>query len=257
MPTISGAIAIPVTAGAKPLTTCRYCELTKNSANRPKNPVARPSVVARSPPERKTRGSNSGARERRAWTVKAATSRAPTPNAVRMCGEAQPWPGPSTMPNSTATRPAVSSRVPTGSGLPCAERAVRGVVTATAAARTAANGTIAANSARQDRYWPTRPPPRLPAMPPSPMASVQDAIAWARRSGPARCTRMDIVAGVISAAPAPEMPRPAISRAGPGASALVAAPAANRARPASRAPLRPCRSPSAPAGMSRPAKTMT
>lgn len=94
-------------------------------------------------------------------------------------------------------------------------------------------------------------------MPPRPMARVQDAIAWALRRGPARWTRIDIVAGVISAAPAPEMPRPAISSAGSGANALVAAPAANRPSPVRRAPLRPYRSPRAPAGTSSAAKAMT
>ncbi len=66
-----------------------------------------------------------------------------------------------------------------------------------------------------------------------------------------------MVAGMISAAPAPQIPRPAMSTAGTVASALTAAPAAKRPSPARRAPLRPTRSPSAPAGISSPAKTMT
>ncbi len=161
------------------------------------------------------------------------------------------------MPKSSATRPVVRRAVPAGSRLLRAERAVRGVVRVTARASRAASGTIAPNRARQERNWPTRPPPRFPASPPRPSARVQDANARERCSGAERWTRIDIVAGVISAAPAPDRPRPAISVAGFCASALVAAPAANRASPASSAPLRPCRSPSAPAGMRSPAKTMT
>ncbi len=98
---------------------------------------------------------------------------------------------------------------------------------------------MTANSARQLRNWPASPPPRLPAAPPSPSDSVQAPIERARCSGADSRIRIDRVAGVISAAPAPDRPRPAIRAAGAEASALVAAPAANRASPVSRAPLRP------------------
>lgn len=83
--------------------------------------------------------------------MKAATSTAPAPNAPVIRADSQPYDGPSMIPNSTATRPAISSTAPSGSVCPWAERSVRGTTRATTAISSAASGTMAQNSARQPR----------------------------------------------------------------------------------------------------------
>ena len=65
----------------------------------------------------------------------------------------------------------------------------------------------------------------------------------------------DSVAGMTSAAPAPCTALPAMITSAEPAKPLTSAPAPNTAKPANNAPLRPNRSPSAPAVSNSPAKT--
>ena len=81
------------------------------------------------------------------------------------------------------------------------------------------------------------------------------AIAFARSRPGKTFVRMDSVEGMMNAAPMPMTARPAITCPDEPANAPISEPAANTTRPAWRAPLRPKRSPSAPAVNSRPAKT--
>ncbi len=90
-----------------------------------------------------------------------------------------------------------------------------------------------------------------------PDAPVQVAMAWGRSAGGKAIRASDSVAGMTRAAPAPVMTRPASSIGMPVARAQIRQPAANTPRPHSSARLRPQRSPTTPAGISRQAKTMT
>ena len=65
----------------------------------------------------------------------------------------------------------------------------------------------------------------------------------------------DSVVGMIAAAPTPMSARSAISRPGSSVTMPNAAAVPKTASPTSSRPLRPKRSPSAPANRSRPAKT--
>jgi hypothetical protein len=91
--------------------------------------------------------------------------------------------------------------------------------------------------------------------PPTPASADHSATACGRSAGATRASVTARVAGSTNAAPMPVKARPAISTVTLGASAAMTDPAANRPRPISIPRLRPNRSPSAPAGISRHANT--
>ena len=90
------------------------------------------------------------------------------------------------------------------------------------------------------------PPPEMPA---------QMAMALARSWAGKTLVRIDSVAGMTNAAPRPMTARLAISWVEPVDRAPPMMPTPKMARPSCRAPLRPKRSPRAPAVSSTPAKT--
>ncbi len=158
------------------------------------------------------------------------------------------------MPYSRATLPAVSSSPPPAStGSRC--RLCAGTCQAIRAAAASAIGTPAQNSACQPPNSTARPPPRLPITPPIPVNPDHSATPRGGGARAPRGPRAPPVVGSTSAAPTPVSARPAISTTTLGASAARVDPAANKVRPVSIPRLRPNRSPSAPAGISRHANT--
>ena len=95
-----------------------------------------------------------------------------------------------------------------------------------------------------------------PTAAPAPANPVHVAMALVRSSGGKIVVMSERVAGMTKAAPAPMIPRPMITWLGASAKPATPSPAAKTTNPTSSAPLRPKRSPSAPAGSSRPANTM-
>ena len=79
--------------------------------------------------------------------------------------------------------------------------------------------------------------------------------AFERASGGNALVMIDNVDGITNAAPAPATARQTIRKLGPVAAAASAYAAPNTTNPAMSVRLRPNRSPSAPAGKSRPANT--
>ena len=99
------------------------------------------------------------------------------------------------------------------------------------------------------------PPISGPIAAPAPANPAHTAMAFARsRRGNADCSRLS-VDGMIKAAPMPMMARQAMRAVAWPMKALAADALAKITNPVSRAPLRPKRSPMAPAGSSRAAKT--
>ncbi len=94
-----------------------------------------------------------------------------------------------------------------------------------------------------------------PSAPPTPANAAQIAIAFGRSWIGNEFRMIDRVAGMISAAPRPITERRAISCAGSPDWLAASAARPKITRPHSSAPLRPNRSPNAPAGRRNPANT--
>ena len=90
---------------------------------------------------------------------------------------------------------------------------------------------------------------------PAPEMPAHTAIALARSRVGKTLVRIESVDGMTNAAPTPMIARAAITWPEVSASAPNSEPSPNTTRPSWRAPLRPKRSPRAPAVKRRPAKT--
>lgn len=90
-----------------------------------------------------------------------------------------------------------------------------------------------------------------------PATEAQMAMALARSAGGNTVARIDRLPGITSAAPTPITPRARISCQVAVANAPAVAAAMKTASPHWSVPLRPKRSPMAPAGSRRPAKHST
>ena len=120
---------------------------------------------------------------------------------------------------------------------------------------TMAIGAATKNTEPYQKCSSKNPPINGPIAPPAPANPAHTAIALARsRGGKDDCSRLS-VAGMISAAPMPMRARMAMSELAESITAHNADETAKITRPINSAPLRPNRSPSAPAGSSRAAKT--
>ena len=94
-----------------------------------------------------------------------------------------------------------------------------------------------------------------PMAAPAPANPAHTAIALPRSSGGKTAVISDSVAGITNAEPTPMIPRPAMTWVGLVPRPATTRPTPNSASPPRRAPLRPKRSPSAPAARRKPAKT--
>ena len=126
---------------------------------------------------------------------------------------------------------------------------------ATASAVRATTGTLTRNAVPHQKRSSSAPDTIGPIAAPAPAKPTQMAIARWRSCGGKIAAISDSVAGITRAAPAPWMARPAMTTPADVARPLSTAPPANTPRPASSAPLRPKRSPRAPAVSSSPANT--
>ena len=124
-----------------------------------------------------------------------------------------------------------------------------------AAAVTATTGTLTRKAEPHQKRWSRAPETTGPIAAPAPAKPTHTAMARRRSSGGKMAVISESVAGITKAAPAPCTARPTMTTVADPANPLITDPVANTARPTSSAPLRPKRSPSAPAVRSRPAKT--
>ena len=131
----------------------------------------------------------------------------------------------------------------------------RGLYSAIAAAVTATTGTFTRNAEPHQKRWSRAPDTIGPIAAPAPANPTHTAMARWRSSGGKIAVISDSVAGITKAAPAPCTARPTMTTTAEPAKPLITAPMAKTASPTSSAPLRPKRSPSAPAVRSNPANT--
>jgi hypothetical protein len=179
-----------------------------------------------------------------------ATTKAPATDAL-----VHPRSGPSMMPNTSAPRPTRDRRAPTGSsGVTSGSRDV-GEKNATAASTASTTGTLASTAEPHQKRSSSAPDTIGPRAPPAPAKPAHMAIALRRSWGGKIVAISDMVAGMTKAAPMPVTTRPAMTWVELVPMPATTAPAANTTRPNMSACLRPKRSPSAPAGSRRAAKT--
>ena len=126
---------------------------------------------------------------------------------------------------------------------------------ATATAATATSGRLTRMAEPHQNSSSSAPATTGPMAAPAPANPAQVAMARVRSSGGNTAVMSDSVAGITNAEPTPMIPRPTMTWPGAVASPATSSPTANTPRPPRRAPLRPNRSPSAPAVSSRPANT--
>ena len=166
------------------------------------------------------------------------------------------------MPNSSAAMPNRERTAPTGSSGVAVSSLLRGAKIATA---TSTITGVTALTTKADPHQnegkihqPVRRNPTRsgPSAPPAPANPAQTAIALPRSCGGNTAVSNDRVAGMMSAAPIPEMERDAMTWFDVSASAPMSDPPANTASPTMSARFRPNRSPIAPALRSSPANTI-
>ena len=116
-------------------------------------------------------------------------------------------------------------------------------------------GTLMKNTEPNQKRSSRKPLVMGPMLTPAPAKPAQMAMAVARSRGGNTLVTIDSVAGMIMAAPTPMTALVAIRCQGTVAWLLARAARAKMARPPWRRPLRPKRSPRAPMGSTRPAKT--
>ncbi len=157
--------------------------------------------------------------------------------------------------NSSEPRATIDSSAPTtSSGRRRGSRDV-GTSQPTSTRAVATIGTLTKNTEPHQKCSSSQPLPTMPMAAPEPANPAQMAMARGRSSGGKTAARIDSVPGISSAAPRPWVARMAMRA--PGSPAMVASSdiVPKIASPAISAPLRPKRSPTAPAVRSSPANT--
>ncbi len=166
-----------------------------------------------------------------------------------------PYSGPWMRPKTSDPRAAADRTLPTGSsGWPRVSRDVGTTVTTRTNSRTAM-GTFTKKIEPHQKYSRSSPADRIPSAPPAPAKPAQMAMARLRSWAGKTVVRMDRVAGMTSPAPMPMMQRQSTIWPAEPDDAPARAPTRMIPRPMSRAPLRPKRSPRAPAGRRMAAST--
>ena len=111
------------------------------------------------------------------------------------------------------------------------------------------------NTEPHQNHFSSRPDDTGPSAPPTPAKPAHTAMALGRSWNGKQLTTIDRVAGITNAAPTPMSERATMSTSGLLARVATNDAEPNTTRPPSRAPLRPHRSPMAPASSSEPANT--
>ena len=126
---------------------------------------------------------------------------------------------------------------------------------ATATAATTTRGRLTRIAAPHQNSSSSAPATTGPMAAPAPAKPAHVAMARVRSSGGNTAVMIDSVAGMTNAEPMPMIPRPTMTCPGDVASPAIRRPPPNTPSPPRSAPLRPNRSPRAPADRSNPANT--
>ena len=188
-------------------------------------------------------------------TTKPVSTTAAAPKPTRVVESVQPQSGAWMIAAVRTPRPTVDSTAPTGSSRACFGSFEFGTNFGAAASAAITIGTLTRNTAVQSNCSIRKPPAAGPTPTPMPATAAQMPIAFGRSSAGKTLVRIDSVVGMISAPPTPIRARVAISISGEVANAEASEAPPKMVRPATSAPRRPKRSPSAPMVSSRPAKT--
>ena len=208
------------------------------------------------PGRRNSRGSSIGRRRRSSHRTKDSSTTAATTKAPTVTGSSQPRSGPSITPNTSGTSPTMARPAPTRSrGWPSGSFDVGTMRQRQDAAAGRRAGTLMKKTEPHQKCSSRRPEVIGPSAPPTPANAAHTAIAFGRSWNGKLFMMIDRVAGMMNAAPTPITARAAISCVGSSAKLATSAAPPNTTRPNCSAPLRPKRSPRAPAGSSMPAKT--
>jgi hypothetical protein len=174
---------------------------------------------------------------------------------VSVTGSSQPCCGASMIAKTTPKRPSEDSSAPTGSRRTRFELREVGTIGIVAAKASAASVTLTANTDGHENHSSNVPERSRPMIAPAPAMPAQMPTARPRSWGGKTLVMIDRVVGITSAAPTPITARRPISVDGALTSIAASEAPPKTTSPVSRIPLRPKRSPSAPAGSSSPAKT--
>src|SRR5215216_1422558 len=232
-----------------------YCSATKKSAKMATWLIVIERVPAEKGRTKKSLGSSIGLLLRSSQSTKEAKASTPTTKAVTTSGEAQPSAGPSMMANTTPEIPATDNTAPTGSIAACSGSLEVGTTAAVPASARAASTTLSAKIEGQEKNSSRAPETRRLTNVPAPATPAHTPTAPARSSGGNTLVTIESVIGMIIAAPTPEAARSAIRTPGLSTKTAPAEATPKTTNPVSRTPLRPCRSPRAPAGNNNPANT--
>ena len=228
---------------------------TKNIANMAKNVTEIPRLPMANRGREKNDNSSIGSAVRRSCSTKPVSAAAASTKPPTTMPLPQPRSGPSMMAVSSDANPTMDSSAPKRSSRCAVASRDEGARIDDATKAMAAMGTDTKNTDPYQKWASRMPPISGPMAAPAPANPAQTAMALARsRRGKADCRRLR-VDGMISAAPMPMIARQAISAVACPMNALAREALAKMTRPVSSAPLRPKRSPMAPAGSSRAAKT--
>ena len=187
--------------------------------------------------------------------MKPASTAADAAKPPRMRPSVQPHSGAWMMAAVRRPRPTVESTAPTGSSRDCSGSFESGTSFGMAISATAAIGTLMRNTAVQLNCSSSQPPLAGPMPTPMPATAAQMPIAFGRSSAGKTLVMIDSVVGMISAPPTPMSALVAMSMLADSAKADASDALPKMARPATSAPRRLKRSPSAPIVSRRPAKT--
>ena len=187
--------------------------------------------------------------------MKPASTAADAAKPPRMRPSVQPHSGAWMMAAVRTPRPTVESTAPTGSSRDCSGSFESGTSFGMAISAAAAIGTLMRNTAVQLNCSSSQPPLAGPMPTPMPATAAQMPIAFGRSSAGKTLVMIDSVVGMISAPPMPISALVAMSMLADSAKADASDALPKMARPATSAPRRLKRSPSAPIVSRRPAKT--
>ncbi len=176
-------------------------------------------------------------------------------NQARVVTLAHPWWGASMIEYTRAESPAIESSAPTGSSRACSGSLERGTRNHPATSAPMMIGTLTKNTAPHEKCSSRKPLAIGPRAAPAPEMPAQMAMAFVRSCGGKTLASTDNVDGITKAAPRPITARPRMTPSAVSRKAATRQPARKMRSPICRAPLRPYRSPRAPAVNRNPANT--
>ena len=227
----------------------------KKNPKAAKNWAVTVSDPAPKPRRRNNRGSSMGSVARSSQSTNAAPARTPVTSALAVRGSDQPRSGPSMMPKTTPATETSDSAAPTRSSRVGCSSTERGTSARVPTTARAARPTLSPKNEFQSKNSSRIPVPNRPRMAPPPATPTHTPMARGRSASGNEVVITERVVGMIAAAPTPMNARITMSRVGSVVSIPKPAAVPKTTRPISRSPLRPYRSPRAPASRSSPANT--